>query len=77
MPSTLPPEGGPRDGTSATVPEDSASSLPTVPRVATPAPRRDPSRRRRRLILALKIAGFSILGLIVAALVGVWLVLRH
>lgn len=77
MPSTLPPDSGSRDGTSTKVSEDSASSLPTVPRLATPTPPRGPSRRRQRLILALKIAGFSILGLVVASLFGVWLVLRH
>jgi penicillin-binding protein 1A len=45
--------------------------------LASTRPKADPTRRRRRLILALKIAGFSTLGLIVAALISVWLVLRH
>jgi penicillin-binding protein 1A len=35
------------------------------------------SQRRRRLILALKIAGFSVLGLFIAAVLGAWLTIRH
>jgi penicillin-binding protein 1A len=77
MSTTLPPDGGSRDGPGTKIPEDGMTSLPSMSRLAATAPRPDPGRRRRRFILALKIAGFSILGLIVASFVGVWLVLRH
>jgi penicillin-binding protein 1A len=77
MSTTLPPDGGSRDGPGTKIPEDGMTSLPSMSRLAATAPRHDPGRRRRRFILALKIAGFSILGLIVASFVGVWLVLRH
>ena len=82
MPTSTPPfEGGPNDGSGPSEPPGATlpgeTSLPSVSRLATSGGKPDPARRRRRLILALKIAGFSTLGLIVAALVSVWLVLRH
>ena len=84
MPPNPPSESGPGEGPAlptssvedAPAPGE-ADALPSLSRLASSRPKPDPSQRRRRLILALKIAGFSSLGLVVAALLGVWLTIRH
>ena len=77
MSTTPPSEQGPSEGSGPATPEGDAPVPPSISRWATSGRKTSPGERRRRWIFALKVLGFSTLGFIVAALVGVWLVLQH
>ena len=77
MPDTPPFEQGPSDGSGPTPPEGEPTVLPSVSRWAAAGHKTSPGERRRRWIFAFKVLGFSALGCLLAAIVGVWLVLEH
>ncbi|HMJ50768.1 MAG TPA: PBP1A family penicillin-binding protein [Polyangiaceae bacterium] len=79
MPTSTPPfDSRPIDGPGPSPTNGREASLPGGG-ADSPSSSGKPraSRRRRRLMLALKVLGFGALGVVVAAFVGVWLVLRH
>src|SRR5687768_1068212 len=79
MPPTTPFESGPHDGSAQLPSNGGGAESDPVGSGQAPADEKSSTalRRRRRLILALKIAGFSALGLVVAMLIGAWLTIRH
>ncbi|HMI88776.1 MAG TPA: PBP1A family penicillin-binding protein [Polyangiaceae bacterium] len=78
MPTSTPPfEDGPSEGAAPPTPPGGSSALPSVSRLASSRRKSSPGERRRRWLFALKVLGFSTLGMLLAALVGVWLILRH